>query len=177
MVWSVVMQVFSTLLELIRIGRLSNSEKDLEILVLRKQLAIVEQQLDKPVRLSRVERLTLAVICVKLKAATGRSVQQLRDVIRIVQPETVLRWHREMVRRKWANQRKNTGGRPRTRRDLEQLIVRFARENSDWGYGKIQGELLKVGYDISEETIALILERHGIPPARSEADRPVGVIS
>jgi hypothetical protein len=68
MIWSVVMQVFSTLLELIRIGRLSNSKKDLEILVLRKQLAIAEHQLNKPVRLSRVERLTLAVICVKLKA-------------------------------------------------------------------------------------------------------------
>ena len=172
MVWSVVMQVFSTLLELIRIGRLSNSEKDLEILVLRKQLAIVEQQLDKPVRLSRVERLTLAVIGVKLKAATGRSVQQLRDLIRIVQPETVLRWQREMVRRKGTYQRKNTGGRPRTQRDLEQLIVRFARENTDWGYGKIQGELLKVGYDISEETIALILERHGIPPAPERGRSP-----
>lgn len=59
MVWSVIMQVFSTLLELIRIGRLSDHEKDLELLVLRKQLAMGEQQLDKPVRLSRAERLTL----------------------------------------------------------------------------------------------------------------------
>ena len=101
MIWSVVMQVFSTLLELIRIGHLSDREKDLEILGLRKQLAMVEQQLDKPVRLSRAERLTLAVISAKLKAATGRSVKQLRDVVRIVQLETVLRWHREMVRRKW----------------------------------------------------------------------------
>jgi putative transposase len=100
MVWSVVMQVFSTLLELIRIGHLSDQEKDLEILVLRKQLAMVERQLDKPVRLSRVERLTLAVIRVKLQAATGRTLKQLRDVIRIVQPETVLRWH---VRPEWAS--------------------------------------------------------------------------
>lgn len=54
MIWSVVMQIFSTLLELIRIGRLCDQEKDLEILVLRKQLAMVERQLDKPVRLSRI---------------------------------------------------------------------------------------------------------------------------
>jgi hypothetical protein len=66
MIWWVVMQVLSTLIEWIRIGRLSEQEKDLEILVLRKQLAIVEQQLDKLVRLSRAERLTLAVISAKL---------------------------------------------------------------------------------------------------------------
>jgi putative transposase len=100
MVWAVVRQVFSTLLELIQIGRLSDQEKDLEILVLRKQLAMMEHQLDKPVRLSRAERLTLAVIGTKLKAVSGRSFKQLRDVIRIVQPETVLRWH---VRPEWAS--------------------------------------------------------------------------
>ncbi len=78
------MQVFSTVLELLRIGRLSDEEKDLEILVLRKQLSMIEQQLDKPVRLSRAERLTLAVISAKLKAIIGRSINQLRDVMRIV---------------------------------------------------------------------------------------------
>ena len=114
MIWSVVMQVFSTVIELIRIGRLSDQEKYLEILVLRKQLAMMEQQLDKPVRLSRAERLTLVVLSAKLKSATGHSLKQLHDVIRIVQPETVFRWHRELVRRKWAQQPKNTGGRPRT---------------------------------------------------------------
>jgi hypothetical protein len=71
MVWSVVRQVFSTLLELIQIGRLSDQEKALEILVLRKQLAMLVQQLDKPVRLSRAERLTLAGIGARLKAASG----------------------------------------------------------------------------------------------------------
>ena len=114
MLWSVVMQVLSTILELLQIGRLSDQEKYLEILVLRKQLAMMEQQLDQLMRLSRAERLTLAVITAKLKAVTGRSINQLRDVIRIVQPETALRWHREMVRRKWTQQQKNTGGRPRT---------------------------------------------------------------
>ncbi|NDJ78883.1 MAG: transposase [Chloroflexi bacterium] len=172
MVWSVVRQVFSTLLELIQIGRLSDQEKALEILVLRKQLAMMEQQLDKPVRLSRAERLTLAVIGAKLKAVSGRSIKQLRDVLRIVQPETVLRWHRELVRRKWAQPSKNAGGRPRTQREIERLVVRFARQNVDWGYGKIQGELLKLDIDISAETIANILERYGIPPAPERGTSP-----
>jgi putative transposase len=172
MVWAVVRQVFSTLLELIQIGRLSDQEKELEILVLRKQLAMLERQLDKPVRLSRAERLTLAVIGAKLKTVSGRSVKQLRDVIRIVQPETMLRWHRELVRRKWTQQTKNIGGRPRTQREIERLVVRFACENVDWGYGKIQGELLKLAIDISEETIANILERHGIPPAPERGTSP-----
>jgi len=81
MVWSVVAQVFSTLLELFRIARLSEDDKALEILVLRKQLAMAEAQLDKPVRLPRAERLTLAVITAQLKTTTGRSLRELRDVI------------------------------------------------------------------------------------------------
>jgi putative transposase len=116
--------------------------------------------------------LTLAVIGAKLKAVSGRSIKQLRDVIRIVQPETVLRWHRELVRRKWTQPSKNTGGRPRTQLEIERLVVRFARENVDWGYGKIQGELLKLDIDLSEETIANILERHGIPPAPERDTSP-----
>jgi putative transposase len=150
---------------------LSGQEKDLEILVLRKQLAIVEQQLDKPVRLSRAERLTLAVISVKLKAVSGRSLQQLREAIRLVQPEAVFKWHRELVRRKWTHQRQQVGGQPRTNREIEQLGVQLARENGDRGYGTIKGELAKLGHDMNRETIANILERHGIPPAPV---RPVG---
>jgi hypothetical protein len=164
MVWSVVAQVFSTLLELIQIARLSEDGKDLEILVLRKQLAMAEAQLDKPVRLPRAERLTLAVITAKLKTATGRSLRELRDVIRLVQPATVIGWHQALVRWKWTY-RQSSGGRPRTSREVEQLVVRFAQENADWGYGKIVGELLKLGHDICEETVANILDRHGIPPA------------
>jgi putative transposase len=170
--WWVVMQVLSTLIEWIRIGRLSEQEKDLEILVLRKQLAIVEQQLDKPVPLSRAERLTLAVISAKLKAVSGRSLKQMREVIRLVQPETVLKWHRELVRRKWTHKRKQAGGRPRTDRESEQRVVQLARENGDWGYGNIKGELAKLGHAVSRETIANILERHGIPPAPERGGSP-----
>jgi putative transposase len=143
----------------------SNSELMLENALLRKQLAIVEQQLEKPVRLSRAERLSLAVISAKLKAVSGRSLKQLHEVIRLVQPETVFKWHRELVRRKWAHQRQQVGGQPRTNREIEQLVVQLARENGDWDYGKIKGELARLGHTMSRETIANILARHGIPPA------------
>jgi transposase InsO family protein len=166
------MQLFSTLLEWVSIGRRSEREKELEILILRKQLMIMEHQLEKPLRLSHVERLTLAVISAKLKTVSGRSLKQLRDVIRLAQPETVFKWHRELVRRKWTYRRKHAGGRPRTPRSLEGLIVRLARENGDWGYGKIRGELTKLGHTVSRETIATILERHGILPAPERGRAP-----
>ena len=161
MVWFVVMEIFSTLLEWVRLGRKSESEKALEILLLRRQLAIVERTLDKPIRPSRGKKLTLAILAAKLKARTGRTAKELGEIIRIVQPETVLKWHREAVRRKWIQQQRNSGGRPRTAREIEQLVVRLAREN-DWGNGKIEGELIKLGYEINDETVANILKRHAI---------------
>jgi transposase InsO family protein len=96
----------------------------------------------------------------------------LREVIRLVQPETVFKWHRELVRHKWTHQRKQVGGRPRVHPDIEHLIVRLARENGTWGYGKIKGELAKLGHKISRETIANILERHGILPAPERGGSP-----
>jgi putative transposase len=107
----------------------------------------------------------LAVLAARLRAVTGCAIQQLDGVIRLFQPETVFKWHRELVRRKWSYRRKALGGRPRTAQDIERLIVRLVRENSDWGNGKIQGELLKLGYALDEETVANILKRYGIPPA------------
>jgi seryl-tRNA(Sec) selenium transferase len=121
MVWFVMMKFVSTLLEWVRLGRKSEAEKTLEILLLRRQLAIVERTLDQPIRPSRGEKLTLAVLTTKLKAGTGRTAKELGEIIRIVQPETVLKWHRELVRRKWTQQKKNLAGRPRTAREIERL--------------------------------------------------------
>ena len=101
MIWFIVMHLFSTLLDWVRIGQLTEQEKDLEILLLRQQLGIAQRKLSKPVRSSRVERLTVAVVTTKLRSVTGRTTVQLRQVIRIFQPETVLRRHRQLVRRKW----------------------------------------------------------------------------
>lgn len=109
--------------------------------------------------------MTLAVLTKKLRQSTNQSVGQLRDVIRIVQPETVLRWHRDLVRRKWAYSQKNKGGRPKIHQEKESLIVRLAKENLRWGYGKIEGELIKLGYKVSITTVRNALDRNSIVPA------------
>ena len=133
MFWFVIGHLFTTVLAWLQIGRLSNQEKALEILLLRQQLDILERRLDQSIRLSKVEKLTVAVLAAKLKATTKQSTAGLRQVIRLFQPETVLKWHRELVRRKWTYHQPNHGGRPRTSAEVEALIVRFVRENQDWG--------------------------------------------
>jgi putative transposase len=100
----------------------------------------------------------------RLRASSRRTLHQLSLSIRIVKPETILRWHRDLVRWKWMRGARRPAGRPRTPDLLERLVVRLAEENNNWGYGKIQGELLKLGYRLSQGTIAQILARRGIPP-------------
>jgi hypothetical protein len=168
MIWFMVLQVVSTLVELAQLGRKSESQKDLEILLLRRHLAIYERKQDRSPQLSRGEKLTLVVLATRLKAKTGRTTKAMGEVIRIVKPTTLFRWHGQLVRRKWTYRQRNRGGRPRTDQEIERLVLRLARENG-WGNGRIEGELLKLGHDISDETAANILRRDGIPPA-SERD-------
>ena len=165
MIWFIIGHIFSSLVELIRISRSSASDKDLEILILRHQLDVLARKQSRPVRPNRAEKLTLAILAAKLKKSTNRPVRQLGDVIRIVRPETVIRWHRMLVRHKWTFKHKSKGGRPRISQELEKLIVRLAEENTRWGYGKIEGELLKLGFDVSITTIRNVLDRNGIVPA------------
>lgn len=95
------MQGFSILLDWLNLGRRTEQGKDLEILLLRLQLAILERKLDNPLRVSRAEKLPLVVPATRLKATTNQTTRQLRDVIRIFQPETVFKWPRQLVQRKW----------------------------------------------------------------------------
>jgi hypothetical protein len=165
MFWFTVAHIFSSLIGLIRISRLSESDKDLEILILRHQLAVLKRKQKGPFKPNRAEELTLAVLSARLKAQTNRPANKLRDVIRIFRPETVLGWHRELVRRKWTYTRKNIGGRPRINQELKDLILRLAQENPSWGYGKIEGELLKLGFKTSDTTVHNVLKAKGILPA------------
>jgi len=101
MVWFMVLQIVSTLVELTQLRRTLASDKELEILLLHRQLASYERRHRQPVRLTRGDKLTLVVLAVRLKAATGRTIKPMGGVIRIVKPRTVFGWHREPVRRKW----------------------------------------------------------------------------
>jgi hypothetical protein len=121
--WFILKHIFSTIFAFLHIGKLSTLENDLELLVLRQQLSILQRKLESPIRPSRVEKMTLAVLTTKLLRISHRSTHQLRDVIRIIQPETVLRWHKDIVRLKWTYLRKNKGGRPSISKDLENLII------------------------------------------------------
>ena len=165
MTWFLVLQFFSMMLTLLRLGRTSETDKDLEILILRQQLDILQRQQDKPVKPTRAEKLTLAVLSANLKKQTKRPVNQFRSLIRIFQPETVFGWHRALVKRKWTHARKNKVGRPPTAEEVKKLVIKLALENDDWGYGKISGELEKLGIELSETAVGDILRAEGIEPA------------
>ena len=119
----------------------------------------------QPIRPNRAEKATLAILTGQLKKNTKRTIRQLGDVIRIVRPETVIRWHRELVRRKWAQPPQKKVGRPKINQDTESLIVRLAKENLRWGYYRIEGELKKLGFVASLTTVRNVLDRNGILPA------------
>ncbi len=121
-------------------------DKDLEILLLRHQLQVLQRQRPQPLRLTRWEKLTLAVLTAKLARITTGPRTALDQVLLLFKPETVLKWHRELVRRKWTCRRRpHAGGRPATPAEVEALLLRLARDNPGWGYSRINGELTKLG--------------------------------
>jgi len=91
----------------------------------------------------------------------GRQV--LRQIASVVAPETILRWHRQLIARKWAYANKPSG-RHGVLAEIRRLVVRMAEENPTWGYTRIQGALKNVGHRIGRSTIARILKRHSLPP-------------
>jgi hypothetical protein len=88
------------------------------------------------------------------------------DVLRVA--ATLLRWHRQLVARRWTYARRGCG-RPRTEAEIEQLVLRLARENARWGYKRLHGELLGLGISLAPSTVWAILRRHGIEPAPRRA--------
>src|SRR6516225_9442089 len=78
---------------------------------------------------------------------------------------TLLRWHRRLIAQKYDGSGKRGPGRPRTAAEVEELVVRMAEQNRDWGYRRIQGALSNLGHELARSTIAAILERHGMEPA------------
>ena len=144
---------------LIRILPMSDRDKDAEILVLRHQLAVLQRQSDKP-KLTWPDRALLAALLRPLPRV------QLRQLQLIVTPDTVLRWHRDLLRRRHAKaSRSKRPGRPRTVRSVRALVLRLARENPNWGYRRIHGELAALGIKIAAGTVWNILKEHGIDPA------------
>ncbi|HSH77975.1 MAG TPA: integrase core domain-containing protein [Herpetosiphonaceae bacterium] len=164
MIYFILARIFSCLLDLFAIMWRSDHEKDLEILLLRQQLRILQRKRPCPPRISRWEKLALAVLVAKLTAVGGSARNRLGQIVLVFKPETLLKWHRELVRRKWTFTNQRTGGRPPIPADLEARILHLAKENPRWGYSKLHGELRKLGYDLGRTTVQDVLKRHRVPP-------------
>src|SRR5262244_1938993 len=137
---------------------------DQELLARNEYLAaenrILKVQLNGRLKLSDAERGVLGEIGHRL----GRKV--LADVATIARPDTILGWYRRLVARKFDGSRARRGpGRPRIKREVEELIIRMASENRDWGYDRIAGALANLGYRVCDQTVGNVLQRHGLPPA------------
>ena len=137
-------------------GRRSREQRDIELLVLRHQVKVLQRQVKRP-RLHRLDRLLLA--------AASRAMPRGLWSSFVVRPETLLRWHRELVRRKWTYKRRGRPGRPPIDPEVRALIVRLGRENPRWGHQRIRGELLKLGIRVSATTVRTVLLRQCLDPA------------
>jgi len=171
MLYLILANLVSLLLDLFAIHRRSEQHKDLEILLLRQQLRILQRQHLHMPRVSRTEKVALAVLAAKLAGLGCGAKATLNQALLLFKPDTVLRWHRDLVRRKWTFKQLRTGGRPAAGPELQALLLQLAAENSTWGYSKLHGELLKLGYQIGRSTVRAILKRQHVPPAPERAKK------
>ncbi|MER5421843.1 integrase core domain-containing protein [Streptosporangium roseum] len=147
--------MFSFLGLLLRTDR----DKEIEILVLRHQLMVLQRQAAKPV-FTPTDRFLLAGLLRRLPT------DKLRHLVLLVRPDTILRWHRDLLRRRHAAASAPRGrGRPRTVRSVQLLVLRLARENASWGYRRIHGELAALGIKVAASAVWEILKVHGIDPS------------
>jgi transposase len=162
-VYFVVSRLFAWLVLLTR----NDASKDVEILVLRHHLSVLQRQLGPDrVRFTRGDGALLAALLHRLP----------RDVLKrlhlVVRPDTVLRWHRDVVARRHARRsRPWHPGRPPTVRSVRVLVLRLVRENPGWGYRRVHGELLVLGVKVAASTVWEILHDAGIDPAPVIRDR------
>ena len=151
--------VFGALLRLVAARRRDSFAREVELLALRHELVVLRRQAGAP-RLRPADRAFLAGLARLLPAERRRGL--------LVTPQTLLRWHRELVRRKWMQPTRGRG-RPPIDPRVRLLVLRLARENPRWGYPRIAGELLKLGMRVSPSSVRRILHAAGVEPAPRRA--------
>jgi putative transposase len=132
----------------------SSAAKDAELLVLRHEVAVLRRQVARP-RVDWADRAVLAGLVRLLPPRAWRGM--------LVRPATLLRWHQDLIRRRWTYPHRR--GRPAVAAELRALVLRLASENPTWGYRRIHGELCRLGCKIGASTVWTILHRAGVDPA------------
>src|SRR3954464_11316264 len=145
--------IFQHMLGLLLLLGRTSAIKDVELLVLRHEVAVLRRTNPRP-RLDWADHALFPALVARLPRALRAH--------RLVTPNMILRWHRRLVRRRWTYPHRT--GRPSIDDALAALVVRMARENPSWGDVRIQSELFKLGHRIGASTIRRILKRHRIPP-------------
>jgi putative transposase len=139
-------------------GWINRQQQD-AIVYLQEEVAVLREQLGpKRPRFTDDQRRRLAASARKLKFG------KLKEIASVVTPQTLFAWHRKLITKKYDSSESRIG-RPRTKVDVAGLVVKFAKENSGWGYGSIEGALMNLGHDIGRSTIARILKQAGVPIA------------
>jgi putative transposase len=155
LVWSFVYLVVRNLFALVWLPGRSRRSKELEILVLRHELAVLRRQASRPT-LTRADRALLAALSRSLPRAVWASFR--------VKPDALLRWHRQLIARRWTYSHRGPG-RPPLERSLRELILRPANENPHRGYRRIVGELKGIGIAVSATSVRKVLLEAGLLPA------------
>ena len=144
----------------LRLSRREETRKTAEILILRHQVTILQRHQARRPKLNWADRALLATLFGVIPKVRRQGLRLL------VTPDTILRWHRDIVERRWAaRSMQGRSGRPATRRNIKALVLRLARENPEWGYRRIHGELAGLGVKVAASTVWEILKTNGIDPA------------
>lgn len=159
-------QLYTWQLLSVIVAGILNEHQQRVIDYLKEENRVLREQLGtKRTRLSDNQRRRLAV----LGKALGRKA--LTEVCSIVTPDTIMRWHRKLIAKKYDGSGARKPGRPRVMQEIRELVLRFATENRAWGYERIEGELKKLGHRVARTTVANILSEHGIEPAPNRSKR------
>src|ERR1039458_8508430 len=147
----------------LQLSRREETWKTAEILILRHQLAVLQRREPRRPKLNWADRALLATLLGVIPKARRQGLRLL------ITPDTIVRWHRDIVRRHWAaRSKRGRTGRPAARHSIRRLVCPLARENPDWGYRRIHGELAGLGVKVAASTVWEILKASGIDPGRRQ---------